>query len=359
MADAVGEEEGDGAGVGEAGGVAAEDAGVAEAGGDDFGGGAVDVVPFGARAAAADPLGVGGGDDVVDRLLLRGEAAARCERPRHIGGVAGDRAARVDEDDVVRGDTAGAGLEVEDRGVRTGADDGAVSGGLGAGAKHRGFELDLQVALRDAGAEDRARLRVPGRGRGHGSRENRELGVVLRAARSVEGFAKRFRFRFICRDVLDRRAEGCDLAAFQPVGQFRDVLARRRLRVAFPQPFFGRHRPHEMRPPRAGLPCEDAAGAALAGKPVVVRVRLELVRLVEPAGFSDRVSRADEDRRAASRERPFGLRASRCDRRLVEDAHPRLASAMSARICATSASTPSNFRSSRSLRARTSSRSRP
>lgn len=98
--------------------------------------------PLGAGDAARDRAFLRGEDDVIQVALKRGRYADD-KRARDIGDVTVDFGTGIDQHELAVARGACAGLEVEHRGIGAGADDRAVAGARGAGAKKLRLELDL------------------------------------------------------------------------------------------------------------------------------------------------------------------------------------------------------------------------
>ncbi len=80
---------------------------------------------------------------------------------------------------------------MQDGGALADADDRIVAQGVGAVAKHLGFQLDFDFALRGAGANHLARLRVTGRRRADGFGHQLQLKAVFGTASRLQPLAQR------------------------------------------------------------------------------------------------------------------------------------------------------------------------
>ena len=173
------------------------------------GGGEMTVLPPGAGHAADDGAFLGGEDDVVE-VALKGARFADDVGAGHVGDVAVDFAARVDEHELTGARGAGRGFEVQHGGIRAGAHDGTVAGARGAVPEESRLQLDLQRALGHAGADQAGELRVAGRGRRGGAPEQGEFMGVLRPAGGLELVASALRVGGVRRHRSQRGAEHRD-----------------------------------------------------------------------------------------------------------------------------------------------------
>ena len=134
--------------------------------------------------------GLGRLDDLEDAGQLALGVRVDAEGARHVGAVALEGGAEVDDDGVAAGDAPAARVVVRLGRVLAGGDDRLEGGALGAAAAHRRIELEGEVLLGDALAHQRQHLEQRGVGDGGGPLHAGDLGRVLDLAQRLDGVGR-------------------------------------------------------------------------------------------------------------------------------------------------------------------------
>jgi hypothetical protein len=262
----------------------------------------VNLLPLRPGNAPLDGAFLGAKDDPI-KIALESR-----RRPGHVGSrdvrhVAFDLRTGIDEDEFTVAHQAGRWCGVQDRRIRTAADNRAVARAGGAVTEELRLELDLERAFADARPQFAAEAREAVGGRGGGATDQGEFIGVLLPSDLGERLA----------DVPDSGGGGSEFAPWRaevyhaPAGPGRQPLRKTLdrgavpLRAALPVTLALGHLWHERNPARNGpvvrIEGEHASDRLLAGQVEILGVRPKWVRLIASFGQRNRSARSHHEQR--------------------------------------------------------------